>query len=132
MANGGPREGSGRKPGVNMTLSMKTMIEDLREYHPTARARLMQLIASQDPEIALRALELFYNRGYGKPKEEINLIGADTHVRETVHLKIYELKKALELADLPFSHLVSRDMKLIEETPVAEKVNGEAEEVEVQ
>lgn len=107
---------------------MRTMVEDLRSYHPTARARLMQLIASEDPEISLRALELFYNRGYGRPREEINLVGADTFQQETVHLKLYELKKALELADLPFSHLVSRDMKLIEEKPV--KTNGEAKEVE--
>jgi hypothetical protein len=90
----------------------------------------MQLIGDPDPDIALRALELFYNRGYGKPKEELTLIGTDTEARQTVHLRLYELKKALEMADLPFSHLVSRDMKLIEETP--SKTNGEIKAVQVQ
>ena len=69
MSNlGGKREGAGRKPGVpnKLTQSMK---EKAAKHGDAALAKLVELLASEDEAIRLRAANDLLDRGFGKPAQ---------------------------------------------------------------
>lgn len=74
MALGGKREGAGRPVGAinKLTRSMK---EKAAEHGDNALAKLVELMGSDDPPIALKAANDLLDRGFGKPTQAIDLDG---------------------------------------------------------
>jgi len=77
-AKGGARPGAGRKP--NALKAEHNALFDAAwplGRRKAAVGRLASLIETGDPEIALKAAEILFNRVYGRPTERKELAGAD-------------------------------------------------------
>ena len=76
MARGGKRDGAGRKPKTEE----QQLIEKLKPLEPLAFEALAKLLKKGDQ----RAVQLFMNYMYGKPKEKMDVTTNGESVKFTV------------------------------------------------
>lgn len=77
MAKG--RKTGGRKVGT-LNHATREIKEWARDLSGTTRDRIEQLIASEDENVALKAIIAVWNRAYGMPSQQMSLDGATLQV----------------------------------------------------
>lgn len=98
MANGGKREGAGRKPGSpnKVTASVR---EAAQEHGPEALDRLVFLSKNAVSEaVQVTATKEILDRAYGKSSQSVELTGKDGGPIETVEIELSETERARRIA----------------------------------
>lgn len=92
---GGKREGAGRKPG-SLNESTIEIREIARKYGPEMIEGLVQLARSAESESArTQAMGMVLDRGYGKPKQELEHVGKDGGPIQTEELSASEAARRI-------------------------------------
>jgi hypothetical protein len=110
---GGPRPNSGRPPGpARHPSSLKKMRELAQSYTEEAIEALVDIMrTAEEPRDRLLAINILLDRGYGKPKEHVQIEQQDTLTKRYQTLE--EIKAELIANGLPIDHLEAP--KLIED-----------------